>query len=455
MSKNTEEKRPLFAAAGDDSDLSDDDSRFQLTSLQEVDFHHQQHHPQQQKKSKHAHGHSHASGAHGHSHQQPKPHAHAHGHAHDGGNDHGHSHDDHGHGHAHDDHGHSHDEDEIITCTGKSQSRANLSNEVRIILMGVLMLLYSLGEVVFSLKAKSLTMFSDGLHNLSDAFALAIALWAERVQHRASSEGMSYGWKRAETIGGFVNSGFLVSMAIFVVLQAIPNFIEPEAVSKKEALYFVIVASIGIFLNLVGLAVFAGSGGHGHSHGGGSHGHSHGSGGRDHNIWALFLHFLGDVLTSTLVLGVGLLSMYYPADKHHWVQYADPVAAILSSIMIAVTAWPVLGPTTRIFLQFSPPGLDIPNIKQEIHRAIPVLDIHEVHFWQLVDGVIICTMHLKLPRDASWNNIRKSILDILHGHGVHNTTLQPEFVLDDTITAGLCVETGRCAPNCQAVRCCT
>ena len=50
--------------------------------------------------------------------------------------------------------------------------------------MGVLMLLYSIGEIVFSLKAKSLTMFSDGLHNLSDALALAVALWAERVQHK-------------------------------------------------------------------------------------------------------------------------------------------------------------------------------------------------------------------------------------------------------------------------------
>ncbi len=39
---------------------------------------------------------------------------------------------------------------------------------------------------------------------------------------------------------------------------------------------------------------------------------------QDHNLWGLFLHFVGDVLTSTLVLAVGLLAYFFEARTHKW-----------------------------------------------------------------------------------------------------------------------------------------
>ena len=52
--------------------------------------------------------------------------------------------------------------------------------------MGVLMLVYSVAEIGASLWLHSLTMFSDGLHNLSDAVSLAIAYWAETAKSTVS-----------------------------------------------------------------------------------------------------------------------------------------------------------------------------------------------------------------------------------------------------------------------------
>ena len=34
-----------------------------------------------------------------------------------------------------------------------------------------------------------------------------------------------------------------------------------------------------------------------------------------------------------------------------------------------------------------------------------VLEIHEAHFWQLVDSLVICTMHLKVAAGANWNQV--------------------------------------------------
>ena len=50
---------------------------------------------------------------------------------------------------------------------------------VVILVMGILTTIYSLGELAISLRFESLVMFTDGLHNLSDGLALAVAFWAE------------------------------------------------------------------------------------------------------------------------------------------------------------------------------------------------------------------------------------------------------------------------------------
>jgi hypothetical protein len=74
-------------------------------------------------------------------------------------------------------------------AVGGDRSRGKLRV---ILLMGILMMAYSLAEVGISLYVHSLTMFSDGLHNFSDALALAIAYWAEQAKSQAWS---SARWK--------------------------------------------------------------------------------------------------------------------------------------------------------------------------------------------------------------------------------------------------------------------
>ena len=438
------------------------------------------------------------------------------------------------------------------------RNRKSKSKLARMLLMGVIMALYSFAEVGISLKVTSLAMFSDGLHNLSDALSLAIAYWAERSKSRDHSDSMTYGWKRTELLGGLFNGLFLLSMSVFIFLQAIPSFVSPpEDVTHDNALWFVAVAGSGIVFNVIGVFAFLGTGhahshggggGHGHSHGGGgskkakkgkaararlteadgligvngdglsaggygatpnghghahdgpsSHGHSHGSSGssgsgsgshgsghdhghghshgageadahghghggdaghhegKDHNVWGLLVHFAGDVLTSILVLIVGLLAYFLDPETHPWVKYADPVAAILSVIIIVLSAWPLVRSCSWIILQSTPRHLDLEAINKDILQLPGVFEIHEQHFWQLVDGLVIASMHLKVDNTIAWSRVRASITETLHKHGVHNMTLQPEFIARGTgeaVVLGACTEEGSCVTGCQAEPCC-
>lgn len=78
----------------------------------------------------------------------------------------------------------------------------------------------------------------------------------------------TYGWARAEVLGALVNAVFLLALCFSIVVEAIQRIFEPREL--KDPNLILIVGSIGLVMNLVGLCIFRD---HGHSH---SHGHSHG-----------------------------------------------------------------------------------------------------------------------------------------------------------------------------------
>ena len=57
--------------------------------------------------------------------------------------------------------------------------------------------------------------------------------------------------------------------------------------------------------------------------------------------------------------------------------------------------------------------------------------MHELHIWQLVDGLIIASVHVVVSASANWSQVMKRIKTVLHAHGVHSATIQPEF--DDAV----------------------
>ena len=65
---------------------------------------------------------------------------------------------------------------------------------------------------------------------------------------------------RAEVLGPFTNSVFLISLCLHIVIDAVERLIKPEAVEKVDEL--LATGTLGLLINLVGLVFL----GHGHSH---------------------------------------------------------------------------------------------------------------------------------------------------------------------------------------------
>mmetsp|Transcript_29055 Transcript_29055/g.40188 ORF Transcript_29055/g.40188 Transcript_29055/m.40188 type:complete len:424 (+) Transcript_29055:201-1472(+) len=384
-----------------------------------------------------------------------------------------------------------------------SQTEYCNSKTVSFAIIGVLTLLYCILEIVVALRLDSLTLLSDGFHNFSDVLALCIAYYAAQKSGKPKTEQMSFGFARFEILGGLVNGCFLLSLSLYIVLEAIPRLIPSVAqnacVEKqtiREDYWYIGVAATGLFVNTVGTLTFhftgqghmhshAGGGGHshdgghGHSHDG-DHGHAHDEGGshshgdhhgemvdeidyrgsingelpqeieeegRDMNVYAVFIHYLGDMLSSFFVLIAGLLMRFFDGD---WTLYLDPVFSLLIVGIILYTTIPLVKGCGLILLQSTPRNLSMSLLSEDLSRVPGVNSLHDLHVWQLVDGMSIGTVHVVVDYQADIKKIFSALKEVFHQYGIHSTVIQPEFsVLKKSKE---CEE--NCVETCAANWCC-
>ena len=64
----------------------------------------------------------------------------------------------------------------------------------------------------------------------------------------------TFGYSRAEILGALMNAVFLLSVSLFIVLDAIGRFLEPKNIQQPLLVFF--VAFGGLMINLVGIVMF-------------------------------------------------------------------------------------------------------------------------------------------------------------------------------------------------------
>ena len=95
----------------------------------------------------------------------------------------------------------------------------------------VLILGLMVGEVVAGVLADSLALLSDAAHMLTDAAAIALALFVARLARRPGRGGFTFGFRRAEILSAQVNGATLVGLAVLIALEAIQRLVDPPEVA--------------------------------------------------------------------------------------------------------------------------------------------------------------------------------------------------------------------------------
>lgn len=204
------------------------------------------------------------------------------------------------------------------------------------------------------------------------------------------------------------------------------------------------------------------------------------------NMRGVFLHVLGDALGSVIVV-VNALVFYFSwegcteddfcvnpcfpdpckssvelmnstqAPMHEagpcWVLYLDPTLCIIMVCILLYTTYPLLKESALILLQTVPKQIDIKHLVKELRDVEGVEEVHELHVWQLAGSRIIATAHIKCEDPASYMQVAKTIKDVFHNHGIHATTIQPEFASVGSKSSVVPCELA-CRTQCALKQCC-
>lgn len=249
--------------------------------------------------------------------------------------------------------------------------------ERRAIAVTLLTLLVMAVEIVAGRLTGSMALLADGIHMGTHALALGLAAAAYIFARRhAADRRFSFGSGKAGDLAGFTSALLLGGSVVLLVIESMHRLLTPQPISYREAL---IVAGIGLVVNIV--SALALTGGHSHHH---DHvddrqttdAHHH----HDHNLRAAIMHVLADALTSVAAI-IALLAAWWLG----W-QWLDPLVALVASGIIALWAYGLLRDTGRVLLDMEAPG----EARQQIVTALESdgdSRVTDLHIWSVGPGV--------------------------------------------------------------------
>ena len=262
-----------------------------------------------------------------------------------------------------------------------------------------LILVFMVAEVAVGVLASSLALLSDAAHMLTDAAALAISLAAARLATRPPSGAMTYGLGRVEILSAQANGVTLLVLGGVIVYEAIVRLVSPPDVRGGLVL---VVALVGIVVNLAATAVL-----------------SRGAGERSLNIEGSYRHILTDLygFIATAVAAIVILAT--------GLNRADPIASLLIAGLMWHAAYGLLKASGRVFLEAAPAGLDPDRIGRELAAQPDVVEVHDLHVWEVTSGFPALSAHVVVRAGSDCHALRRKLQRVLEERfDLHHTTLQ-------------------------------
>lgn len=256
-------------------------------------------------------------------------------------------------------------------------------------------------EFFYGFLSNSLALVSDAIHMFTHSFALIISLLAIIIASKQAPLEKTFGYYRAEVLAAFINGITIVLSILWIIYEAIERFLNPEVIDIKIAM---IVATIGLVVNIItGVILMQGDK-------------------NNINLKSSFIHMLSDALSSVAII-IGYIVIYFT----HW-YFIDIILAILVALVIGKWAIGILKSSTNTLMETSP--VEIEKVKAFIEKNNKVIELHDVHIWEITQDMYNMTAHVKI--DSKYIDNYEDILhninhDLKKKFKIVHTTFQFEW----------------------------
>jgi cobalt-zinc-cadmium efflux system protein len=262
-------------------------------------------------------------------------------------------------------------------------------------------------EITAGVVAHSLALLSDAGHMLADAGALGFSLVALRLAARPAGGAMTFGLGRAEILSAQANGVTLLILAAFIAYEAIVRLIHPPVVRGGLML---IVAILGIFVNLAAARALTKA----------NRESLNVEGSFQHILTDLYA-FIGTALAAALILLTGF-------------ERADPIVSLLIAALMIRSGVSLVAAAGRIFLEAAPEGLDPQAIGNALVAQEGVVEVHDLHVWEVSSGFPALSAHVLVARDCDCHAARRKLEELLRERfGLDHTTLQVDHAVSDLL----------------------
>jgi cobalt-zinc-cadmium efflux system protein len=259
-------------------------------------------------------------------------------------------------------------------------------------------------EVVVGLLASSLALVADAGHMLTDAAAIGLALVAMALAARPARGYYTFGLRRAEILSAQANGVTLLLLAVFFGVVAVRRLLAPPAVEGGAVLA---VALAGVVVNLTATWLLSRADR------------------RSLNVEGSFQHVLTDLYAFIGTAVAGLVVLLTGWDR------ADPIASLLVAGLMARAGVGLVRESGRIFLEAAPRGIDPDAVRQGLRAADGVVDVHELHVWEVSSGFPALSAHVLVDPRHDCHAVRQELETLLaQRFDISHTTLQVDHRSD-------------------------
>ena len=237
-----------------------------------------------------------------------------------------------------------------------------------LILSFVINMLLSVAEIIGGIISGSVSLIGDALHNTSDAFSILIAVIAFKIGNKKASAKYTYGFKRAEIIGGFVNLILLFISGCYLLVEGIERLINPQQI---DGLLIIWISVLALIIDALTAKI--------------SHHDAH----HNSNMKMVFIHNLADAFGSIGVIISGLCIMWFDLYR------VDGIVALLIAfymIFQSVVSFPQI---VNILMNAAPDNIDIEQVKNSLLAIKNIKNVHHLHLWCISEHNVAIECHIE------------------------------------------------------------
>ncbi len=250
----------------------------------------------------------------------------------------------------------------------------------------------------------SLALLADTVHVFADVFGVGLALSAITLAARPTKSRRTFGLYRLEIFATVVNGVLLLSLSVFILIEAYDRWMNPTTIDAPimllAAIYGLVANSIGVWLLRRGAT-------------------------RSLAVKGAYLEVLSDALGS---VGVVLAAIVLMATG--WARVDVLVSIAIALFMIPRTLL-LLRDAFNILMESAPTGLDLEDVRRHMCEVPGVVSVHDLHAWTITSGMPSLSAHVTVEPTPYEQGKGEEILAKLNDcldecFGIGHTTFQLE-----------------------------